>query len=121
MLVVMAAGAPLRVAAPEVDLCELNHVLHVTGDPAFSQVILWRWYSQWPMKTGYRVTEYFMTSSDVMILWKHGRRHVVFRDRSGVCYEIRCKTFRETITGYDPEMLDRQAWPIGSRTPYFSK
>jgi hypothetical protein len=84
-------------------------------------VILWRWYSQWPTKTGYRVAEYFMTSDDVMILWKRGRRHVVFRDRSGVCYEVRCVTFYETTTRYDPEMLDRQAWPIGSRSPYFTK
>ena len=125
ILFVMISRESQRVATPKVDLCELNHVFVVTQakdlSQAFSQVILWRWYSQWPTNTGYRVAEYCVTEDGVNIIWKQGKRRVVWRDRSGQQYEAICTSFRETATTYDPEMLERQEWPLGSRVPYFTK
>lgn len=119
MFAVMTSGNPLRVATPVVDRCELNHVTYENSETSFSQVILWRWYSHWPIESGFLVAEYFMIDGDVRIIWKNGRKHVVWRDRSGICYEVMCSTFSETSTCFDPEMLDRQKWPVERRTPYF--
>ena len=110
-------STPLRVA--DVDVCELNHKIDSDGQPQFDQVILWRWVPQWPKSATHHVSEYFMIDSDVRVDWKLGKRRVTWRDKSGQCYEVNCTTFRETTTRHDPEVADREPWPVEIRRPYF--
>lgn len=103
-----------------VDVLELNHVLNEKDEVRFTQVILWRWTPAFP-DSRHVVSEWFAIEEPNHLLYDRwqGYPRLTWRDRRGKVYVATSRTFKETYTRHDPEMADREVFPVGCRRPYF--
>ena len=117
----LIATATLAVSRPDaptpVDVCEVNHVLFENPEQGtrFTQVILWRWIPVW---NDHHVAQWMMAEADSITVLRRERHRVTWRDRHGKVFRVRARTFRETWTRHDPEMLDRAKFSESARRAY---
>ena len=86
------------------DLIEVNH-FHDAEKIRFSQMIYWSMIrGELHVRTWRVIDNDYYVPRDAA-----GYCDIVIRD--GVTYRIRSKSYRETWTDYDPEVVDRRVWP----------
>ncbi len=102
-----------------VDVLELNHYYDEKGQHNFSQLIGWTWSeSKTEHASQYHVAWWMLWKSvDQARPARDYRRggHVLIVRRGEELRCIRAKSFYESWTQYDPEVLDRQQFPQSQR------
>jgi hypothetical protein len=102
-----------------VDLIEINHVYNDLGQPVFDQLIFWEWCSAaarwqvraWRMAKGAGIDRAVpLPERD----WQRGGYVLLWRDGDRLRI-VRAAAVRETWTQYDPEMVEREVWPVDRR------
>ena len=97
----------LIVAQPvdRVEVCEVNQT------PSFTQVILWRW-----QNGDHRVAQWWIVKGEMTV--RRIDRDFLVRSEG---QEFRCRSYRKTISDYDPEIRDRKRLKPENRLPYWEK
>lgn len=109
---VAAAGLPAENSARRsVDCWEDNRVLGPEGQLQLHQVILWRWEWHAGAGWGFFVVAWFRVEETLG----------PFRAGNAWCGVVRgqgvtAATVRQSVTGFDPELLDRDRLPVAERT-----
>jgi hypothetical protein len=102
-----------------VDLIEINHVYNDLGQPVFDQLIFWEWCQRsarwqvraWRMAKGAGIDRAVpLPERD----WQRGGYVLLWRDWDRLRI-VRAAAVRETWTQYDPEMVEREVWPVDRR------
>lgn len=114
LLILLLAGwlephCPL--SRSHVDLIELNHCYNEEGLPIYHQYIFWKWDGQ----LGYRVQAYRVLKGQFSGPCRYRSGYRARWCDNGVFREITAPYFRETWTQYDPELDDRQVFPMEKR------
>jgi len=101
---------PLDPVVDIVDRIEINHCYYVDGRPFMDQVIFWRWYAK---KDKYHI----VTRRTIISMPPRPTRDVdtglylyIWSDKSCV-RKVYAKVFRETYTGFNPDMRDQNDLP----------
>jgi hypothetical protein len=108
-IVLLAALAILpRAELPErVDLLETNHFHDSEGREVFVQHIAYDWHTRHGC---HHVAAWALCKSEARHDFTRGEWVVSFKDR-----EFRAPVYRESWTQRDPELVDREAWPVNQR------
>lgn len=97
------------VAQASCDMVEVNHVMGSTGNEHFVQAIAWDYFQEF----GRHHAQAWVAVDD----WQRTQTGVRLVTASGVTLDVRCKYFKETWTRHDPEIADRDKFPIKFRRP----
>ena len=110
-LVVSLGIAPREnVAREAVDLIEVNHFYDEHGRLVFDQVIFYDWSQD---DARYMVRAWRLVKNPAQLPqrdWKDGGYAAVWQD-GDLMRHVRAKSFRETWTQYDPELIEREFLP----------
>lgn len=98
----------------DVAVVEENHCYDEHGHHVFDQLIFWDWY---PELSQHHVSAWILLKDDMPRTSRdHRKKTRVTRIITGVgTYEIYSRSYRETWTQYDPELLDRANIPREKR------
>lgn len=107
LTVTTAFGKPVA----RVDVWERNHMVNEQGQETLDQVILWRMEKR-DSNPDYYVVAWRMADKCRQPERVNGKLRGSFDGR-----EVVAAVARETWTGYDPELLDRERLPVSKRGP----
>ena len=99
-----------NVAREAVDLIEVNHFYDEHGRLVFDQVIFYDWSQD---DARYMVRAWRLVKNPAQLPqrdWKDGGYAAVWQD-GDLMRHVRAKSFRETWTQYDPELVEREFLP----------
>jgi hypothetical protein len=102
------------VARESVDLIELNHFYDEHGRLVFDQVIFYDWSAN---DARYNVRAWRLVKNPAQLPqrdWSSGRYSAMWQDGEQLRH-IQSKSFRETWTQYDPELVEREYLPKEKR------
>lgn len=94
-----------------VDVVELN----TYGPCKFQQIILRQW-SDSPHGVGHWITDW-RTVVDCEVTRRGNRTRVRFTDSNGVVHDVLARTWTETRTSADIEVMERRIYPAENRIP----
>ena len=97
-----------------VDLVEVNHLYDLQGRLVFNQVIFYDWC---PVQCRHQVRAWRLLKTDQQLPrmnWRSGRYETRWRDVNDYRH-ITAGERRETWTIYDPEILERNLFPLHFR------
>lgn len=100
----------------QVDRVELNHLVTQTGDVSLTQIILWESLCH-EGKHGSHAQEWRSVDPEQVSI-SRGYPSIVRFVHSGKRYAIATYVIRETHTTRDPELADRDVFPVAKRIPY---
>lgn len=116
ILALLLALQPLSpVVRDDFDMLEINHAYNEDAQPIFTQVIGWDWKHNRHVVAAYRVVQGEISGERLGSDWR-----VVWCD-NGVLRDARSPRFIETWTQCDPELIDRDTWPMENRRDFRSK
>jgi hypothetical protein len=96
------------------DLVELNHVFDAQGQPVFDQIIFYEWCDA---ACRFQVRDWRLVKSAAMRPqrdWQRGCWWVLWQEDQAL-RSVHARSFRETWTQYDPEMVEREVLPAEAR------
>ncbi|HEX5102705.1 MAG TPA: hypothetical protein VFV87_02780 [Pirellulaceae bacterium] len=119
MYALLAAAAigllPLDfVTTDTADVIELNHFYDGDGRPVFDQVIFWQWHER---EGAYHVLAWRLWKTPAQSPWRdwlRGGYAMAWFDGERLRV-VRATSFTETWTQHDPELDDRQYFPVNLR------
>ena len=115
-VVVAAMGTlPLDLVSRDAaDVIELNHFFDGDGRPVFDQVIFWQWHAE---EGTFRVRAWRLWKTPAQTPWRDwlGGGYVMAWFDGDRLRVVRATSLRETWTQHDPELDDRQFFPVHER------
>jgi len=107
----MGEGPDREVLRDSVDVVELNHFYDDEGKPVFDQLIFYRW-----EPAGFhRLIDYRLVKSRECLPQRQQHGWFSLWWDEGELRRVDAASYRETWTQYDPELVDRENHPKGSR------
>ena len=109
-VVALGTSPQQDVARETVDLIEINHFYDEHGRLVFDQVIFYDWSQD---DARYMVRAWRLVKNPAQLPqrdWKDGGYAAVWQD-GDLMRHVRAKSFRETWTQYDPELIEREFLP----------
>jgi len=114
LLMTVSVSPTSSVAFDEVDLVEVNHFFDEQGKRVFDQIIFYDWS---PVPARYQVRAWRLIKSPSQMPardWRRGDYVTTWRD-GDLQREVRAKSYRESWTQHDPELLEREHLPKEKR------
>lgn len=110
ILLLTIPSLPESVTAEQVDVVEVNHFYDDNGRHVFDQVIFYDWSDGWQR---HQVVAWRLIKDRSQLPQRNwqasSESYVTFWVDQEVLRKVTAKSFRETWTQYDPELLEREA------------
>lgn len=108
----IVAVLPYGRADDRCDMVEVNHVCDAAGCMKFTQVIAWEWLPDYCV---HRAQDW-----RIITWWSVDGNNLMYRDNDKL-RTVRSRIIRETWTHHDPEIADRNMFPVSKRVKVFSR
>jgi hypothetical protein len=109
-LALTSQPAPVRVDVVEINTYERD------GEVVLRQALLRRWL-RLSHGNGHYVEEWRLVQGEPQPFWRAGKRFVAMQTSDGIII-VEARSYRETRTPYDPELLERGIYPMDQRRAY---
>lgn len=111
------------IVTDRVDLVEVNHFHDGQAKLLFSQLLFWQWHER---DGKFHIVDWRLVKSEAMEPRRdYARRRYVATIPAGQFSDRTCEVwaddYRETWTQVDPELIDRESWPIEKRRKLTTK
>lgn len=107
----LPAAKQFETVSSECDVIELNTVYSDEGKAVFSQVIFWDWYA---FDSAYHVRAYVCNASRGRWEIDPARKTCTYEDYRWR-FVAQGQSYKRTHTQYDPEVQDRESFPVHLR------
>jgi hypothetical protein len=102
-----------------VDVVEVNEYVDRNGNHVLRQALLRRWL-RLSHGNGHFVEEWRLVQGEPQPFWRAGKRFVSMQTSDGIIV-VEARSYRETRTTYDPELLERGIYPQEQRRAYLGE